>query len=831
MNRENETEILDELPYPDPAKTVDDERCYYRKDEYLIESALTGTNKACCVYFGLRRYGKTCFLKRIDRVCKMGLRGFSPQEYRTELLYAAASPRENTDKLQRILASVKKGRGLIRTAVMIDDLQELDKHMERSPEAVKDFAAQVAFLFEMASEKKNNLRLILCEPTNFGDWLSDQTKGAGGLFSGLLLNFALPVQDSILPPFTEEETGRLLRATVNETPRVPDVEDGLVRQLWSTFGGNPWLLSYAHRYVREGRKTRASFREVAAFVTLEILNGENEQKLGTIYGSLNKHERFFVRMVLDLSRGHKLTEHCINERPDICLTNAGYLIASALPKLGIVTGQVGHGFKLIPILSDYLNNELKSYDTFKGGHPEDHELWYDLLTVDRPNPNRGGSFIIHQVSDLLLDSESSDSGPWKAYLEHIERLKNGAENPEEDCRPDLIILCGNTIGLPAGDEDEGGLSPELYMKALRDVQCELKKLVPYLRPEGNEVEATAKQILILPGIFDLDWTRADAQHFRKQTYAKDWRDVFQDFSLAGERWESTAFSLDILPFDTTSLKGAFEHGGTDAVENLAAIRARLQNEFIKDYSYLCNCAQSPSDEAGRLTFYKAARRLLRLTMSYVVGLHEHDELGGILNPTFKYRDSQSEIRTSEENVEPESFVADSGFINPDERVWLSGAKVHESAKRSSNRKLTIAVTHHHPHLRRRGGVIEFYDGHDFRQQLVSAGIQFVLHGHSAYQQVLSEKVTFKDSVTRNNTSSTIELIGSGSFSSAIGLGDVSVSALQTQATEAPSFNRIVLTRNPASQEEPPQVSVEFMEWDSKQDKIIVRGTPISVRVS
>jgi len=817
-----------ELPFPDPTQTVDDERLYYREDRELIGRALAGTNRECWVYFGLRRYGKTCFLKRIVRICEQGLYGFPAGEYRAELLAASRQPRENVSRLSKILASVRAKKSAHNTLILIDDLQELSKHMASSAEDVESFSSQVAQLLDLASDKKNSLRLVLCEPTNFRDWLNEDPKGAGQKFKSLLSHYAQPSLGCILPPFTPNEAMNLLSARVGGEPRIEGLSEQLATALCLKFGGNPWLLSYAHRYVREGRLTPKDLDEIVTFVNKEILERDNEEKLGSIYHSLSKQERFFIRLVFDAQKVGQQTSQYLNEYHEEAFTFEGKHIAQVIPQLGIVTGQLGQHPTLIPILREYLNNDLRGYQTYKGGHEEDLSVWSDVLTVEPPNSTRSCNFIIHQLSDLMLDASASDMGPWKAYLDELKRLRAEAkDHPEKDGRPDLIAICGNSIAMPCAEE-EGCVCPDTYREALIAARMELSKLQELMRPQGNEVVASLKQILILPGIFDLDWTHAGSKDIDGRTYAQEWRDVFKDFSLAGERWGSKAFNLQILPFDTTSLEGAFEHGGRDAVKNLAAVRECLQEVFTGDRALLLR----PYDDMNQENYRVAARRLSQLTMNYVVDMNDQTAFGMISDPTFKYRESSADAHPRPDNVEPDSFVADSGFINSNERKWLSEQACNESDVKPAHRRLTIALTHHHPHLRRRGGVIEFYDGHDFRQQLVRAGIQFVLHGHSECQQVLSEKVSLKDGATRKSTSSTIELIGSGSFSSIGGLANTSAAGEQPNVTEAPSFNRIVITRNPSLQDNPPQISVDFLEWECKEDRIVERGTvPVSIRAS
>ena len=164
-----------------------------------------------------------------------------------------------------------------------------------------------------------------------------------------------------------------MTASIDGKPRVLDVEENLAKQIRLKLGGNPSLLSYAHAYVRGGSKTVRRAREVVGQVTDAILNRDTEARLGSIYHSLSKRLRFFVRLVYDAEQNrNKQTDIYINQRPKTSLSDNGYTVAELIQNLGNLIGQVGHGFKLISILSDYLRaKELRGYDTFQGGHQED----------------------------------------------------------------------------------------------------------------------------------------------------------------------------------------------------------------------------------------------------------------------------------------------------------------------------------------------------------------------------------------------------------------------------------------------------------------------------
>ena len=813
------------LPKPDPMEPVLHEECYYRKDKELIERSLHATDKSCLVFFGLRRYGKTCFLHRIERLANSGVLRSPTRSFKADLIMAGRDASTTADLLSRIVNEIEDDESDDAPCrlVLFDDIQELSKKKTTDMLHIENIRMQMGRLLKYADSHKGRAKLILCEPTYFHDWLCDENDKVGQVFQKLLFRYAVPSQDYILPPLSYAEAQDLLTAKVNGKARIAGVSVNLSNELCIKFGGNPWLLAYASQALDGDKRTIA---EITHYVFEQTSHGGlAEERLSSIYGSLSKAEQFFIRLVYDAERNPSgLAANYLTKYHDKALTDTGKYIAQMLPSLGIIKGQPETGYFIIPIIREYLGRIIKNYSIERGGHPQDKEVWEEVLTVPQPDNMGKHHFVIHQLSDLMLDTSpfQVDAGPavnhnspWTAYTSYLKEL-------DKESRPDVIVVCGNTIALPYTlDDADQEAHRENYVTALNAVRSRLVKLKDFLKPKWPEVEPSLKQIVLLPGIFDLDW----AANGDVAAAASQWRSTFVDFSTGTEAYRDDTFHINIFPFDTVCLNGALEH--EQSVEDLREVRANLQRQFVSTWEYLVNNDaiipeigdNGDAFEASR--YREAASRFARLTMNYIVRT-EHDQGTRISDPTYLYRDSDTQKGGSSQAAEPAHFAADTGYVSSAQLEWLQ--PISDAGDPSASKWISIAVTHHHPHLRRRGGVIELYDGHDFRQTLVKAGVRYVLHGHSDCQQVLSEKV---DRVGYNAASRTLSLVGSGSFTSLGGILNSQEAVYNCLSFGAPSFNCIEISRTP----EPPQgtepipanVKVHFMEWNRTENRIIESG--------
>jgi hypothetical protein len=502
-------------------------------------------------------------------------------------------------------------------------------------------------------------------------------------------------------------------------------------------------------------------------------------------------------------------------------TKDGFSIAARLAALGLISGSLGVGFQLSSVVHEQLKKRLGVYSVLLAPHDDDLGSWSDVLLTDPPRSDRRNKIIIHQFSDLFFDGKTSQS--LNTYLARLKKLREKARTRgEEDGRPDIIVICGNLVAVPCDGRSGGGICQDAYRKALKEAADNLRKAVEYMR-QSVDPESSATHdpcpILVIPGTFDLDWSHYGDSDGGLHRYSTVWRDAMRDFHQAGSPWICESLGVRILPFDTTSLEGAFDHGREQAVADLARVRERLQRRFIEDWEVAHDLKENDVGFDARM------RILTRDTLGYVVDVSDQPEaFDDVKDPTFKWKGVL--LEEGMERQQPKSYLSDAGFISRSSRAWLAQPVPDQSLSDKPARKpwVSIAATHHHPQDRRRSCVIEFFNGHDFRQQLARSGIKFVLHGHSDRQHVLSEMVYFKPSREAKTRSDTIELIGSGRFCDFGAWISEPISTNKPYFKENPSYNEIHIVKKDTEVGPRAEIKVIFCEiTGSGVDGIVERG--------
>lgn len=794
-----------DVPNPDGGFPKDD-RAYFRDDGDLVESAIKGKSPIA-VYFGLRRYGKTWFLSRIAHWCATGRESISPKDYLVVTCFVPdESPESMADKVAALNADMENEKRTV--LLIVDDLQKIGDDTVSAQQA-EQFAFQLERFVSIA-RKRGKARLIMCEPTNLVEWLNGDAGRHGEMFRPFLTwqDFIISAGNT-LPPLRYEgdersDAHKLLSADVGGVPRVPNLDPQLSQNLCRWAGGNPWLLSHVYRFVAQGHTSQRDFDEICSTISKNVLSHPKQRdRMDTIYHSLNKQERLFLRLVLD-ARGEARTQHYMRSDSSDIWTNDGLATAKRLKRLGLVVGELGAGVRLIPIMKDYLIEEYPGYATFRKPHREDEEVWRELLRVESPNSARKGEIIIHQLSDLYLQDGANRQ--WDAYIAKLKEI-DARRHKDKDERPDLIIICGNLIAVPCTSRSTP-FCRDTHMMNLQAAADMLRDALPYMREGKDQTSATPDQIIVIPGIFDLDWSRENGPN--STAYRSAWEAAMRGFTLAGAPYLNEVFGIRILPFDTTDLAGAFEEGGKEASSELARLRSKLQGWFGEDWSALRQSGYG-TDKAAPKSSRDAEplRRLADLTLGY--SAQNDDDDNAVSDPTFQWR---STSRGGGDGA-AHSYVSDTGFISAKQLAWLSDPKL-----KSDTSIINIAVTHHHPENPRRSSVIEFFDEHQFRRALARAGVSTVLHGRSAGQQVNSQEVSFTDRDDEGNPvvrSSSLDLIGSGSFAA---FGISTDPALPAH----PSFNQITVFRPTPKSTERPRLEIVLFEYDTDDKTIKERGS-------
>lgn len=828
MTHQSDPTVPD-LPFPSNDLPFNN-NVYYRSDSHLVDRAIDGQENGLRVFFGLRRYGKTWFLRRVEARCKE-----TPDTISCHYLNVPGTlPSTLADQVVRISFDIQKSDK--RFVLLIDDLQKLDeiKGKGSSTADKRKFSEALAQLMN-AWEGSPRLRVILCEPTNFNDWLRDESREkTGRYFKDSLKDGVVIDSNVILPPLWGQHHGdahRLLSAEVvdsagNRIPRVSVLHD-VSSELSELLGGNPWLLSYAFKLVRRGCKVD-EIPSLADKAIENMLDNEEEiDNVDSIFNSLSRQEKLFLNLVICAIRSDTWAQGIFRHMERGPWTDKGREIANRLLYLGLAKHKFGEGFRLTPFVQRYL---LRNAPISPGSllrTDEDKTLWDELLTARPPDDSRNSQVIIHQLSDIFF--RERDNPQWDAYIDRLRQLQPSQFGQDRgknrsDELPDLLIVCGNVIAPPPADRADGTTSRDAYCRALANAAKKLRTAGDLLRP-GADGKRNPEQVVMLPGVFDLDWSGDPPRDSDDETYRADWKEAFAGFTLAPCVKPFKFYNLTVLAFNTTSLRGAHDHGGMQAMRDLAQVRHWLQREFRDEWETIGDGKPEKVREAARV--------LTTLTLNYVLdvtGKEEKHRFDTIGYRTFKHVGSGSEAGLPEGDDGTRLFLSDTGFISNNQKE-----EVEKPRKSSADDRLpiTIAVTHHHPNNSRSPGVIEFFNDFfndsKFRETLAEKRVQTILHGGSTRQQLLRQRLSFGDEVQGNKrkvASRTVDLVGSGSFSDRRGIaGDCGADGW---ALGKPSFNQITFTLPLEASGEPQQMEVVFWEYDGSE---LVEGEPVRVELN
>ena len=546
-----------------------------------------------------------------------------------------------------------------------------------------------------------------------------------------------------------------------------------------------------------------------------LLNNQEEQdRLGTIYNSLSQTERFFVRMVYDSER-REIAQRLLSKKDEQIWTTTGIRMAMQVTDTNLVTGSWGH-FRLNMVQQQYLSRvPLRGYELQTSTTLEDVSAWAECLLIPQPTDPRSKELIIHQFSDLYLGAHAPWNTAWDAYLAYLEMRceKNW------DRSPDIIIIAGNVLGIPRTDDVRQDYEDRLSFAA-----DNIEKAVKFLRPMHSEHSYSPSQIVIVPGIFDLDWMYGNNINQRRKKYFELWEKYFKRFTCPGSGpYLDEARNVEIYAFNTASLQAVYEHGREGAVEDLSKIRSLLQGHLHTDWADVEDHESEPEraqSDGVTVKLKESAARLANFTFNYMIDASNDAYLfESISDPTFKFHVSVKGDDEVDEDSTLKSIIVDAGFVCKAENEQLmAGTKKTESVRAGKDQsppaKVRLAVTHHLPHDRRHAGVTEFIDGFEFRQNLVRAGVHVVLHGHGSGQQVLTEKVSFKGKETEH-ISTTLDLIGAGSFSPLEGKVGELLGSSDWAVSAKPSFNEIRISPNPTNPTGPRIITTSFYELDGR----------------
>ena len=703
------------IQYLDPEYYIEDDNVYYRDDNEVIDF-IFGAPQVVNVVLGLRRYGKTCFLKKIERKCpKMG---WSASFHSALTKFADFTSMLNKTVNEYLMDSEDEGD--LKHIILIDDLMALDKTFEKietdeqKDSFEKKLGATIEFVFKEALKSDGRMKIVLAEPTSFFQWL-ENSDVAKKLPENARRALAMNKFPKILKALKPEEASDLLSAVQKldkYRPLIPGVTEELVNQVCRETGGNPWLLAHAQSNIRLNNDLLAPTENGGAGDNLieSIKNTvrveRNEELFKTIYGSLSLEEQFILRFLADQER------NACRNRQDIRVYLQGITGNPWRPEALAITRRMFE-MGLIDVNS---NNSLPQNirSLFIKNHimqlfcddplinTQDiklRDIWRNLLKHNPFKPPKAG--IIHQISDVFF-SNDGPSRSWDAYIKYLRSL-----SAEE--RPHLIVLCGNLLSAPINEFN--------LCSQLRKVNEAVDELISYRDSDNRQLlqpaiygaydveDVSPQQIIFVPGIYDRVWNR----------YRCECEDELKNGleRIVGNLNRPMYFQIPnflIVPFDSASFNDINERDQGIASQ-LALTRDNLSRSFDNCMNHMraannLNC--SPA-----LLFYKNPGG---------------DDNG--LDHDFGYLSDRT-VKRALDGIDKDMIT---------------------------RRPLKIAISHHRPHRHQLKNELEFIGNLKFRELLVDKGFEFLLHGHSPLQTCLSETMS-KWSEDPNP----FHMVGSGSF--------------------------------------------------------------------
>lgn len=708
-----------------PDKEVRDDRLYYRRDKEDIQDILSDPRPVRLV-LGLRRYGKTSFLRRLERYCQ------PDGEYRNWKSYFVSAADS------KFIVELKKARYWFEAnmagedpgphLILIDDLMQLETAFKMLGDSadkdrfLSDFREALQGLWNAARESDGLLKIILAEPTCFDDWLKGENGQLGASLGDVKRMFHVEERPPVIPALKEKEVFSLLRADQRDLgkPALPDVSYDLALILMQETGGNPWLLAHAQEVIWDNKHLLKTLspKEMADKVVENVKGrarlGESNQTLfDTIYGSLSRTEQFILRYLAENEENPQLAATMtpfqgIPARKSVWRDEA-MATFSRMEELGLIETKPGTK-EPARIRSSFIRERLKklygNQPLILCRDPLVREKWKEVLKTDPFRPPSAA--IIHQFSDVLFSGDKQHDS-WRKYITYVASL------PAED-RPHLVIFCGNLLAAP-----QTSLAWESATERMSEA---FNELLEYLQPAdrnlGGYEYVNPNQIIVVPGIYDRIWSAEKDRHPKIPQNASYWTRM-----LAGEGMNLPIHyripDIVIIPIDTIATADV-ENGDSDKEQTgfkLRKLRSHLSERFKHCWDEIADNENLSCTEAWELftkdaLFYASSRR--------------------------------------------ENDIDDFGYVSP-KTLNDSLKLINNAVSRSEwHDPIVIAITHHFPHQHYTRNDLAFHGYFQLRKHLLENGVPILLHGHSPLQTCLSKTIR-KWRVDKTP----FHMIGSGSF--------------------------------------------------------------------
>jgi hypothetical protein len=665
---------------PKPGQGIEDDRFYYRRDKEFIHGLVHGDPFACRVVLGLRRFGKTSLLKRIERFCNgaNGRLDLERAEYKDEGIRAyfivLSSAGAAANEIERGLQD--SDPGIKRKLFLIDDLQNLGLMISASAQTMdqkRDFskvAKAFTALFKEARARPHEVSVILAEPTNHLQYLAPvEPSGVRGAsaeskpgpkiaeWCGDPITNIYGEMHALLP----EESKALLTGSsledMGHTGRRFDITESAIQELHVAFGGNPWFLAFAHaRLAAKGDLGMLSPSRISQFISdvdKEIETGG----LRSIYEALSSQERLVVDLLHDYywcTDNPTRRKKAVDEgRETLALfgdSQEAFWKVDAKPvhlrlhKLGLVDKRGNFATKLTSdVFLKYVDEHQSPKPIIDQVDRIPRKVWGELIKSPGPWERLAVRCVVHQFSDLLFEEGREGHKYWRQYINYLAALKKKKEDHED--LPHIIIVCGNLI--PGDFESVREESAEAYYrKRLLDAFECLRQAIDYMKPTDSD-RVSERQIIVVPGVLDVMWPETAGKE-RGEALLRNaagkhqlWRQVLSRSEIGFSTPKTTAVevgdrrvevpvpvqfdiqNLVFIPFDSTGLEGVYEELGSGAVEDVIDIRRRIRLKFANDWNNLRNVADGAKAAKKNLTADRW-RNFIQNTWRYII-LQDDDE--------------------------------------------------------------------------------------------------------------------------------------------------------------------------------------------------------------
>lgn len=734
--------------YLDVNQPVASDAVYCRDDDRDVEEAITTDSTAIC-YYGLRRFGKSSFLRKIERHARekrhlaeqARVFYFDIEKFPVNLGVLAEAEQSAKDQSRR-------------TVLLLDDLRQLELKPDKK-RVEREFFPSVRRLKELG------VRLIVSEPTNLGEYLAGE-KSSDGRPNLYGKEFSSVFTDDIESKFrlrklSRQETEKMLCGNITRKPS-RQLDDSFITAAHTEFGGNPWLLSHARHALDEHEHLSRNFEDLQVSVGKRIAKSD---PLSSIYGSLRREEQFVLRVLHAVDRGGSNEARDMKGKRFWRTTPEVRRTSARLEDLGLIDAQEGYPRRIVPQSILQLIDDLVSDGKRTPLEQQFREVrrdWTNFISIQHPDHNNRGELIIHQLSDVLhgLEGGGEDElSTLQRYRAYLQFLAEDEERKKE--RPHFVVICGNLI---TGHDDEDAREDFIKSAAgeLETISDLLQDLHDLSKKDAQKERA--KRIILIPGVFDLEWQKLQKGKVKYADCCTIWNRQMKrkDFSTTDGSVLSFANTplgdLVFLPFDSLSLDAVKERLGVDAVDDIMDIRRALQgNACDPMHTWL---RQPELNENGER---EVRARFVEHTLRYIVDtpLKEADGSEAVSEPSFRWSigngDSEQGDRDRCVRYSDVGFVSRKGM----EMIETSRVKYHDAIK--------IGLIHHHPFQHNLSPVSEFYEGVQLRRRLAESGVQVLLHGHSPSPCMRTEIMSTpsRTSTSAQGVGRRLRLIASGTF--------------------------------------------------------------------